>query len=62
MFNILPGILNEPFIVSTPIGESVVEKKVYRKFPIMFPHRDTHVEVVEHDIVYVDVILGMDWF
>ena len=25
-FNILPDILHEPFIVSTPVGESVVAK------------------------------------
>ena len=28
-FDILPHILNELFIVSTPVGESVVAEKVY---------------------------------
>lgn len=26
-FGILPAILNEPFMVTTPVGESVVSKK-----------------------------------
>ena len=30
-------ILHEPFIVSTSVGESVVEKRVYRICPIIFP-------------------------
>ena len=29
-FDILPDILNEPFIVTTSVGESVVTAKVYR--------------------------------
>ena len=29
-FDILTDILNEPFIVTTPVGESVVSKKIYR--------------------------------
>ena len=31
-FDILPDILHEPFIVSTPVGESVVAKRVYKNF------------------------------
>ena len=30
-------ILHEPFIVSTSVGESVFEKRVYRICPIIFP-------------------------
>ena len=30
-------ILHEPFIVSTPVGESVVGKRVHRNCPIMLP-------------------------
>ena len=43
-FNILPDILNEPFMVTTPAGESVVVKRVYRNCPIMLPNRVTYVE------------------
>ena len=34
---ILPDILNETFIVTTTVGDSVVVKRVYRNCPIMLP-------------------------
>ena len=37
IFYILPDIFHEPFIVSTPVGESVVVKRVCRNCPIMLP-------------------------
>ena len=60
-FEILPDILNEPFIVTYPVGEMVVAKTVYRNFPIMFPNKVTYVELVELDKFDFDVILGMNW-
>ncbi|WP_353806174.1 hypothetical protein, partial [Acinetobacter baumannii] len=57
----MSDILNEPFIVTNPVGESVVAKRVYRNCPIMIPNRVTHVTIVELDMVDFDVILGMDW-
>ena len=60
-FYILPDILNEPFMVSTLIGEYVVAKRIYRNCPIMLPNRVIYVELVELDMFYIDVILGMDW-
>lgn len=59
-FNILPDILNKPFRVTTPIGESVVTKRVSKNCPIMFPNRTTLFELVEPDMVDFDVVLGMD--
>ncbi|XP_069143301.1 uncharacterized protein [Solanum lycopersicum] len=59
-FDILPDILNEPFMVTTPVGESVIAKRVYRNCPLMFHNRVTHVELVEFDMIDFDVILGMD--
>ena len=59
-FYIWPDILNEPFMVSIAIGESVVAKRLYRYCPIIFTNRVTHVELVELDMVDFDVILGMD--
>ena len=38
-FDILFDILHDPFIVSTPVGESVVAERVYRNCPIMLPNR-----------------------
>ena len=48
------------FIVSTSVGESVVSKRVYRNFPIMFPNRVSYVELVAVYILDFDIILGMD--
>ena len=60
-FDILLYILNESFMVTTPVGKSVVVKRVYRNFPIMLHNRVTHVELVETNMVDFDIILGMDW-
>ena len=49
------------FIVSTSVGESVVSKRVYRNFPIMFPNRVSNVDLVELDMFGFYIILGMDW-
>ena len=59
-FDILPDILHDPFIVSAPVGESVVAKRVYRSFPIMLPNRVSYVDLVELDMLDFDIILGMD--
>ena len=48
-FEILPDIFNEPFMVSTPVGESLVAKRVYRNCPIMLPNRVIYVDVAELD-------------
>ena len=59
-FDILSDFFKEPFMMSTSIGESVVAKRVYRNYPTMLSNRVTHVELVELDMFYFDVILGMD--
>ena len=46
-------------MVSTPVGESVVGKRVYRNHPIIFPNRVTYVELVQLDMFDFDVILVM---
>ena len=46
--------------MSTPVGESVVEKRVYRNCPIMLPNRVSDVDLVELDMLDFDVISGMD--
>ena len=42
-FDVLPDILNKPFMVTTPVG-SGVQKRLYRNCPIMLPYRVTHFE------------------
>ena len=59
-FDILPDILHEPFIVSTPVSDSVVAKRVYINCPIMLPNKVSDVELVELDMLDYDIILGMD--
>ena len=34
MFDIFPDILNEPFMLTTPVGESVVAKRLHRIFSL----------------------------
>jgi len=60
-FDVLPVELQEPFSVCTPIGNSVVARKVYRDCPISLSNRVTLVDLVELDMLDFDVILGMDW-
>ncbi|KAH0773630.1 hypothetical protein KY290_010767 [Solanum tuberosum] len=60
-FEILPEELVEPFSVSTPVGDSVVAKRVYRSCPISLSHKVTLVDLIELDMLDFDVILGIDW-
>lgn len=59
-FNINHGQLLDPFVVSTPIGESILLKKIYRDCNIIINHKDTSVDSFELDMVHFDVVLGMD--
>ena len=52
--------MHEPFIMSTPVGESIVFKRVYTNCPIMLPNRVSYVELVELDMRVFDILLGMD--
>ena len=59
-FDISSDVLLDPFSVSTPVCNSVVAKRVYRKCPISLSNRVTLVDLVELDMLDFDVILGMD--
>ncbi|WMV59236.1 hypothetical protein MTR67_052621 [Solanum verrucosum] len=54
-FDILLDVLIDPFSFSTPIGESIVSKRVYGDFPASLPHRVTHVDLVEFDMLDFDL-------
>ena len=58
-FDMLPDVLDEPFLVSTPVGDSIYAKRVYRCYPISFPNRVTLVDFVELDILDFDAFLGL---
>ena len=45
-FDLLPEILHEPFLVSTPIGDSVRSESVYRDCPIIVLNKVTHADLI----------------
>ena len=56
-----PEKLSEPFCVSTPVRDSILEERVYRDCPISINHKNTIADLVEVVMVDFDVILGIDW-
>ena len=60
-FEILPRELCKTFCVSTLVGESILEERVYRDFHICINHKNAISDLVELDMVDLDVILGIDW-
>ena len=60
-FEMSPEIIPEPILVSTPVGDSIVVQKVYKKCPVTVLHRVLLADLIELDMVDFDVILGMDW-
>ena len=46
-FDVLPDIFGEPFVLTTPVGDSVVAKRVFGNFPISLLCRVTLVDLVE---------------
>ncbi|XP_070050918.1 uncharacterized protein [Nicotiana tomentosiformis] len=60
MFGLKPELV-KPFEVSTPVGDSVVAKRVYRGCIIVVHSRSTIADLIKLDMVELDVIMGMDW-
>ena len=60
-FNILPDLLLKTFSISTPVGDSILDERVYRDCTIFSNNKSTMPDLVELDMVDFDVILGMDW-
>ncbi|XP_070054493.1 uncharacterized protein [Nicotiana tomentosiformis] len=60
-FRIEPEKLCEPFEVSTLVGESVIARCIYRRYPVKVYYRLTVADLVELEMVDFDVIMGMDW-
>ncbi|XP_070020618.1 uncharacterized protein [Nicotiana sylvestris] len=59
-FGIEPEKLCEPFEVSTPVGESIIARCIYRGCPVKVHHRLTVADLVELEMLDFDVIMGMD--
>lgn len=45
----------------TSIGESIIVSRVYRNCPVSVCDRRTQADLIELDMTYFDVIMGMDW-
>ncbi|XP_070014047.1 uncharacterized protein [Nicotiana sylvestris] len=60
-FRIEPDQLHEPFLVSTPVGESVTTARVYRGCVVTVWGRNTAADLIELGMVDFDVIMVMDW-
>ncbi|XP_070028750.1 uncharacterized protein [Nicotiana sylvestris] len=56
-----PEQLSEPYLVSTPVGESVKVTRVYRCCIVSVQGRNTKADLTELEMVDFDVIMGMDW-
>ncbi|XP_070019629.1 uncharacterized protein [Nicotiana sylvestris] len=52
--------LSEPFLVSTPVGESVKVTRVYKGCIVSVQGRNTKADLIELEMVDFDVIIGMD--
>ncbi|XP_075108850.1 uncharacterized protein LOC142180697 [Nicotiana tabacum] len=54
-------LLNDPFLVATHVGESLLAEYVYRACQIQVEGRDTLVDLIVLDIIDFDMLMGMDW-
>ena len=53
-------MLKEPYLVLTPVSDSVIKKRVYRTFPISLYHKLTLVDFVKLEMLDFDVIFVID--
>ena len=54
-------VIKERFTVSTPVGNSIVARRVYRNCVVSILSRGIMADLTELDMVDFDAILGMDW-
>ncbi|XP_070013787.1 uncharacterized protein [Nicotiana sylvestris] len=60
-FGIVPETLSYPFVVPTPVGESIITRHVYRGCTVSVCGRQTSAGLVELENLDFDAIMGMDW-
>ena len=58
--DVVLDVLDEPFSISTLVGDSIFDKTVYKGFPISWPNRVTLFDFVELDMLEFEIILRMD--
>ncbi|WMV24899.1 hypothetical protein MTR67_018284 [Solanum verrucosum] len=54
-------MLNHPFLISTPVGNSLLVEYEYRDCQIRVEGRDTLANLIVLDMIDFDVLMGMDW-
>ena len=59
-FDLIPEILHEPFVVSTPIEDIIRAERVYKYCSITALDRVTYADLIELTVLDFDKILGMD--
>lgn len=60
-FSVSPETLSKSFSISTIIGNLVIARRVYRNCSVTVSHKVTLADLVELEMVYFDIILGMYW-
>nr|XP_016513847.1 PREDICTED: uncharacterized protein LOC107830732 [Nicotiana tabacum] len=60
-FGIKP-IAIKPLEVATPVGDSVVARRVFRGCTVVIGDRSTTADLIKLEMVDLDVPLGIDWF
>ena len=56
-FDLLPEILHEPFLVSTPIGDNIRAERVYKEYPINILDKVTLADLIEISMIDYDIVL-----
>ena len=56
-----PGVLEKNLIVSTPLGELIVVRTVYRDCAIQINMVKFPADLIVFPLLDLDIILGMDW-
>lgn len=59
-FGFKPDVITETFSVCTPVGDSVMARRVYKNCVASVYSQDTVADLIELEIVDFDAILGMD--
>ncbi|XP_070007500.1 uncharacterized protein [Nicotiana sylvestris] len=60
-FGVEPELISKPLAVSTPIGDSMIARRVYRGCIVMICSRQTSENLFELEMVDFDVIMWIDW-
>ncbi|XP_075087830.1 uncharacterized protein LOC107823350 [Nicotiana tabacum] len=60
-FNRQPELLNDPFLVAIPVGESLLAEYVYRACQIRVEGRDTLADLIVLGMIDFDMLMGIDW-